>query len=119
MYRGRILPGVSIHRLTVAGLTKQEADTRLQAMVKDVLAQDIAFRTADETFLLPHVDRFLTYKTEQAVTDAMRIGHDGPLLTQWMETFRLLLHAKNLPLTALLDDEAVSTALTTSCHQKS
>lgn len=66
--------------LNVENLTKEEANEKLNNLVKDRLETDIVFKHNDQSFTLLPKEIEFNYNFEKAVDEAYDIGRDGNIL---------------------------------------
>lgn len=76
----KILKNISIMGLNVENLTKEEANEKLNNLVKDRLETDIVFKHNDQSFTLLPKEIEFNYNFEKAVDEAYDIGRDGNIL---------------------------------------
>lgn len=76
----KILKNISIMGLNVENLTKEEANEKLNNLVKDRLETDIVFKHNDQSFTLLPKEIEFNYDFEKAVDEAYDIGRDGNIL---------------------------------------
>lgn len=76
----KILKNISIMGLNVGNLTKEEANEKLNNLVKDRLETDIVFKHNDQSFTLLPKEIEFNYDFEKAVDEAYDIGRDGNIL---------------------------------------
>lgn len=76
----KILKNISIMGLNVENLTKEEANKKLNNLVKDRLETDIVFKHNDQSFTLLPKEIEFNYNFEKAVDEAYDIGRDGNIL---------------------------------------
>lgn len=76
----KILKNISIMGLNVENLTKEEANKKLNNLVKDRLETDIVFKHNDQSFTLLPKEIEFNYDFEKAVDEAYDIGRDGNIL---------------------------------------
>src|SRR4051794_2553659 len=87
---GRILPGVSIGGVSVAGLTPDAAKAKLATSLPDVSAGAMTVKAGSVQEKIAYADIGRSYNLDQAIDDAMSIGRQGNPLEQLGDQLRTL-----------------------------
>jgi vancomycin resistance protein YoaR len=107
-FEGRILPGVQVGGVSVAGLDRTAAVARLQAQLPPIPSGMVTVVVAGTEVAVPYADIGLAYDLDAMLDAAFGIGRDGNALTDGLAHVRALAHAASLPLLTRADDAAVN-----------
>ncbi len=109
-YRGRILPGVSIAGIPVAGLEPAEALRRVEGAVAPSLARTLEVRAAGLTIRPTLAELGVRAEYARAVAAAHALGREGGTLRRLAARWRLRRGA-DLPLEVVRDEEKLRTVV--------
>lgn len=103
---GRILPGVQVAGVSVAGLDRSAAAARLQAQLRS-LAGGVVTVVVDGTPVeVPYADIGRGYQVDAMVEAAFGVGRSGNAVTDGVARLQTLVRGTSLPFTASAQDPA-------------
>jgi vancomycin resistance protein YoaR len=105
---GRILPGIEVAGVSVAGLDRAAAAARLEAELPALASGTVSVVVDGTPVEIPNADIGRSYRVEAMVDAAFAVGRDGNPLTDGVARLRTLAHETSLPLTAGGDEAAVN-----------
>jgi vancomycin resistance protein YoaR len=91
MHEDRVLPGVEVAGISLAGLDRAEAETRLREALPSLSSGQLTVRFANEAAVIPYSAIGRDYNMGLMVEQAFSVGRDGALLEQAQEQLRILL----------------------------
>ena len=91
MHQGKILPGVAIAGVDVAGLTPAEAQDRLEASLPDVSSGALLLHVGSVERRVTYADIGRHYELETSIDQAMSVGRGGNPLDQLAQQVRTML----------------------------
>ena len=87
IYIGRVMPGVSVHGISIGGKTKQDAQILLSERIQYPYQGKIILQDGEKQWLVSPVEIGLMFDANTTVTEAYQIGRSGGLInnlfTQW------------------------------------
>jgi vancomycin resistance protein YoaR len=104
---GRILPGVSIGGVSVAGLTPDAAKAKLATALPDVSAGTIKVKAGSVEDAIAYADIGRNYNLDEAIDEAMNIGRQGNPLAQLGDQLRTLSTGVTVAPTVSYDAQAL------------
>jgi len=105
--QGHILPGVSIGGVPVAGLTPQDAKTKLLASLPDVSAGRLTVKAGSVEDKIAYSDLKRGYDLDATIDDAMSVGRQGKPVDQLAEQLRTMTNGVALTPTVSYDQTAL------------
>ncbi len=91
MHQGKILPGVAIAGVDVAGLTPAQAQDRLEASLPDVSSGALLLRVGSVERRVAYADIGRHYELKISIEQAMSVGRGGNPLDQLAQQVRTML----------------------------
>lgn len=88
--QGRILPGVSIERVNVAGLTPEAAKAKLLSSLPDVSAGALTVKAGSVEQEIPYAEIGRAYNLDATIDEAMKVGRQGNPLEQLGDQLRTM-----------------------------
>lgn len=104
---GRVLPGVSIGGVSVAGMTHDAARARLLATLPDVSAGKLTIRAGSVEQDVPYSDIGRAYDLDQSISAAMDVGRQGNVLDQFVGQLQTMSSSVLLTPTVTYDQAAL------------
>src|SRR3954468_16811974 len=74
---GRVLPGVSIGNVAIAGLDRTAAETALRRGLPNVASGALTVNVGDQIAVIPYADIDRDYDMKQILDDAFSVGRGG------------------------------------------
>ncbi len=107
MNEGRILPGVSIAGVEVAGLSPEEAEQKLRSTLPDVSAGSLQLTVGlvEDNIAYSEIER--EYSLEDSIVRAMSVGRDGTPLDQIAQQLRTMMGGVTLNPSVTYDAQAL------------
>lgn len=99
----RIFPGVSVQGVDLAGLTREEAVTRLRALENELRAREIEFTLDGRKWSVTPAELGFTLDAEAMADEALRAGREGFWVRQWLERRRLAREGGSLVMKGAVD----------------
>ncbi|CAN5744046.1 hypothetical protein BH24CHL6_BH24CHL6_06170 [soil metagenome] len=90
MHQDRVLPGVEVAGISLAGLDRLQAESLLREELPSLSAGHLTVRFAGEQALIPYAAFGRDYNLSLMVEQAFSVGRDGGLLEQTQEQLRIL-----------------------------
>jgi vancomycin resistance protein YoaR len=111
VYDGRVLPGVRVGGVSLAGLDRSAAVARLEAALPAPAAGNLVLNVGDERLTVPLRTLGRRYDLERAVDDALAYGRSGTLLDRAAAEARGLLSGADGGSPVTYDEAALSSYL--------
>ena len=89
-HEGRVLPGVTIGGVSLAGLDRAQAETRLRESLPSLSSGGLAVRFAGEVGTVTYADIGRDYDMPLMLDQAFALGRDGSLVDQLVGHLRVL-----------------------------
>ncbi len=105
--QGRILPGVNIASVNVAGLTPEEARAKLLATLPDVSAGALTVQAGSVEETIPYADIHRAYNLDATIEQAMQVGRNGNPIDQLGEQIRTMTGGVTLTPSVSYDAQAL------------
>jgi vancomycin resistance protein YoaR len=105
--QGRILPGVSIGGVSVAGLTPVDAKARLMGALPDVSAGALTIKAGSVEQKVAYADIGRAYNIDATIADAMQVGRHGNPLEQLGDQLHTVTSGVNLTPAISYDTKAL------------
>ncbi len=110
---GRILPGVAIAGIPVAGMTSQEATARVQAAVDVRLRRPLNLRLTETSIQFTYEQLGVRAGSiREAIAAASTLGHAGPRWSYWVTRLLLARVPVNIPVPYRHDEAVLNNVLT-------
>ncbi|HEY7600486.1 MAG TPA: peptidoglycan binding domain-containing protein, partial [Candidatus Limnocylindrales bacterium] len=117
LHAGKVLPGVSIGGVALAGLERAEAEAALREGLPALNAGHVTLRIADEQSQIAYAAIGRDYDMALMVDQAFGVGRQGSLLDQLSDQLHLLMNGVTLEPTVGWSDAAVAAELTALADQ--
>ena len=108
MHQGKILPGVAIAGVDVAGLTPAQAQDRLEASLPDVSSGAMLVHVGSVERRVAYTDIGRHYELEASIEQAMSVGRGGNPLDQLAQQVRTMLGGVSITPTISYDAQILS-----------
>ncbi|MDY5496814.1 MAG: VanW family protein [Anaerobutyricum sp.] len=93
-----IYPGVTIQGISVGGMTKEQAENKVEDYVDKVRRETVTLQVKKKTKTFPISDLDLSWKNTDVVDQAYALGKTGNPFARIIEVHRFKKSGKNLPL---------------------
>lgn len=113
-YRDRILPGVSVAGIGLAGLDRAAAEARLQTELPPIDRGTLTLRIGDESRVLTYRALGRRYDLSAMLDAAFDVGRGGSLVDQALDEVRALTRGTSVAPVATYDRQAVAGLLSTT-----
>ena len=110
-----ILKGVSIDKLDVSGMTREEALAALESYEKNLGGQSIKLGIGDNVIEAKLSDLGVTFDNEDLVDEAIGVGHAGNIVKRYKDQKDLQHSAKTFPLSWQTNEDTVRTYVENNC----
>lgn len=110
-----ILKGVSIDKLDVSGMTREEALAALESYEKNLGGQSIKLGIGDNVIEAKLSDLGVTFDNEDLVDEAIGVGHAGNIVKRYKDQKDLQHSGKTFPLSWQTDEDTVRTYVEDNC----
>ena len=110
-----ILKGVSIDKLDVSGMTREEALAALESYEKNLGGQSIKLGIGDNVIEAKLSDLGVTFDNEDLVDEAIGIGHAGNIVKRYKDQKDLQHSGKTFPLSWQTNEDTVRTYVENNC----
>lgn len=110
-----ILKGVSIDKLDVSGMTREEALAALESYEKNLGGQSIKLGIGDNVIEAKLSDLGVTFDNEDLVDEAIGVGHAGNIVKRYKDQKDLQHSGKTFPLSWQTDEDTVRTYVENNC----
>ena len=110
-----ILKGVSIDKLDVSGMTREEALTALESYEKNLGGQSIKLGIGDNVIEAKLSDLGVTFDNEDLVDEAIGVGHAGNIVKRYKDQKDLQHSGKTFPLSWQTNEDTVRTYVENNC----
>ncbi|RHW05189.1 hypothetical protein DXA90_00620 [Clostridiaceae bacterium OF09-1] len=110
-----ILKGVSIDKLDVSGMTREEALAALESYEKNLGGQSIKLGIGDNVIEAKLSDLGVTFDNEDLVDEAIGVGHAGNIVKRYKDQKDLQHSGKTFPLSWQTNEDTVRTYVENSC----
>ncbi len=109
----RVMPGVSVAGVNVAGLDRPAAEARLRAELPSMGTGELMLLVDGEATAVPFADLGRGYRLDQMLDSAFAVARSGNPLADVVGRLRTLIHASAIPPVAASDDpDALDKAVT-------
>jgi vancomycin resistance protein YoaR len=110
-YDGRIMPGVRVAGVSVEGLDRRAAATRLQAELPSITNGAVSVVMDGTAVEVRYADLGRGYDLDAMVDAAFGVGRDGNFLTDGVARLRALAHPTMMPFAARAERESAINAV--------
>ena len=110
-----ILKGVSIDKLDVSGMTREEALAALESYEKNLGGQSIKLGIGDNVIEAKLSDLGVTFDNEDLVDEAIGAGHAGNIVKRYKDQKDLQHSGKTFPLSWQTNEDTVRTYVENNC----
>ena len=110
-----ILKGVSIDKLDVSGMTREEALVALESYEKNLGGQSIKLGIGDNVVEAKLSDLGVTFDNEDLVDEAIGVGHAGNIVKRYKDQKDLQHSGKTFPLSWQTNEDTVRTYVENNC----
>ena len=110
-----ILKGVSIDKLDVSGMTREEALAALESYEKNLGGQSIKLGIGDNVIEAKLSDLGVTFDNEDLVDEAIGVGHAGNIVKRYKDQKDLQHSGKTCPLSWQTNEDTVRTYVENNC----
>ena len=110
-----ILKGVSIDKLDVSGMTREEALAALESYEKNLGGQSIKLGIGDNVIGAKLSDLGVTFDNEDLVDEAIGVGHVGNIVKRYKDQKDLQHSGKTFPLSWQTNEDTVRTYVENNC----
>lgn len=110
-----ILKGVSIDKLDVSGMTREEALAALESYEKNLGEQSIKLGIGDNVIEAKLSDLGVTFDNEDLVDEAIGVGHAGNIVKRYKDQKDLQHSGKTFPLSWQTNEDTVRTYVENNC----
>ena len=110
-----ILKGVSIDKLDVSGMTREEALAALESYEKNLGGQSIKLGIGDNVIEAKLSDLGVTFDNEDLVDEAIGVGHAGNIVKRYKDQKDLQHSGKTFPLSWQTNEDTVRTYVENNC----
>ena len=110
-----ILKGVSIDKLDVSGMTREEALAALESYEKNLGGQSIKLGIGDNVVEAKLSDLGVTFDNEDLVDEAIGVGHAGNIVKRYKDQKDLQHSGKTFPLSWQTNEDTVRTYVENNC----
>ena len=110
-----ILKGVSIDKLDVSGMTREEALAALESYEKNLGGQSIKLGIGDNVIEAKLSDLGVTFDNEDLVAEAIGVGHAGNIVKRYKDQKDLQHSGKTFPLSWQTNEDTVRTYVENNC----
>ena len=110
-----ILKGVSIDKLDVSGMTREEALAALESYEKNLGGQSIKLGIGDNVIEAKLSDLGVTFDNEDLVDEAIGVGHAGNIVKRFIDQKDLQHSGKTFPLSWQTNEDTVRTYVESNC----
>lgn len=110
-----ILKGVSIDKLDVSGMTREEALAALESYEKNLGGQSIKLGIGDNVIEAKLSDLGVTFDNEDLVEEAIGVGRAGNIVKRYKDQKDLQHSGKTFPLSWQTDEDTVRTYVENNC----
>ena len=110
-----ILKGVSIDKLDVSGMTREEALAALESYEKNLGGQFIKLGIGDNVIEAKLSDLGVTFDNEDLVDEAIGVGHAGNIVKRYKDQKDLQHSGKTFPLSWQTNEDTVRTYVENNC----
>ena len=110
-----ILKGVSIDKLDVSGMTREEALAALKSYEKNLGGQSIKLGIGDNVIEAKLSDLGVTFDNEDLVDEAIGVGHAGNIVKRYKDQKDLQHSGKTFPLSWQTNEDTVRTYVENNC----
>ena len=110
-----ILKGVSIDKLDVSGMTREEALAALESYEKNLGGQSIKLGIGDNVIEAKLSDLGVTFDNEDLVDEAIGVGHAGNIVKRYKDQKDLQHSGKTFPLSWQTNEDTARTYVENNC----
>ena len=110
-----ILKGVSIDKLDVSGMTREEALAALESYEKNLGGQSIKLGIGDNVIEAKLSDLGVTFDNEDLVDEAIGVGHAGNIVKRYKDQKDLQHSGKTFPLSWQTNENTVRAYVENNC----
>lgn len=110
-----ILKGVSIDKLDVSGMTREEALAALESYEKNLGGQSIKLGIGDNVIEAKLSELGVTFDNEDLVDEAIGVGHVGNIVKRYKDQKDLQHSGKTFPLSWQTNEDTVRTYVENNC----
>ena len=110
-----MLKGVSIDKLDVSGMTREEALAALESYEKNLGGQSIKLGIGDNVIEAKLSDLGVTFDNEDLVDEAIGVGHAGNIVKRYKDQKDLQHSGKTFPLSWQTNEDTVRTYVENNC----
>ncbi len=112
-HTGRVLPGVDVAGVPLAGLTPSQAVAELRRELPDVSNGSLSVRVGDSERQIPYAAIDRDYDLQQMVDGAMSVGRGGSPIDQVGHQLRTMMSGVSVPLIVSWDAEVLTGQIAT------
>ena len=106
-----IMKGVYVNEIDLSGISQSEAKDKIEALVNEKLAKEIAISYNDYNSTLNATILELNYDINSAIENAYSIGRSGSLISNNYEILSAMLFEKKINININLNDDATKTII--------
>ncbi|MDF2891055.1 MAG: hypothetical protein K0R80_1422 [Clostridia bacterium] len=105
----QIRDNISINGTNVAGLTKRQAEDRLNTIYNDKIESSfISLKFDNKEWKINYSDLGYSYNIAETVDNAYKVGHEGDVFKQLTETLQARFKAQNFELESSYNNEPIN-----------
>ena len=107
-HQGRVLPGVSVGSVSLAGLDRDAAQTALRRALPDLCSGRLSVRIGDRQAVITYAEIGRDYDLPEMLDSAFSVGRAGTPTYQVGQQLRTLLNGVSLPLVVKFDAQRLA-----------
>src|SRR4051794_30950547 len=105
---GRVLPGVSVGSVSLAGLDRPHAEAALRGTLPSVASGALTVDLGDETTTIPYAEVGRDYDIAQMLDEAFGVGRGGTPTDQIGQQLRTLISGVSVPVAVKFDGQKLA-----------
>src|SRR4051794_37771493 len=111
LHEGRVLPGVSVGNVSIAGLDRPGAQAALQQGLPNVGSGALSVKVGDKTTRISYTEIGRSYEMKHMLDNAFGVGRAGTPIDQVGEQLHTMLSGVHVPLAVTWDAEKLASRI--------
>ncbi len=101
----KIIKGVTINKINIGKLTKEEATKLIKDRMQEYIEKDINIKSSDFEYSIKLSQIGVEYKIEEAIEKAYNVGRDGNIFSNNFRIIKSMINGENIELEYSYNDE--------------
>ena len=107
----KIIKGIKIKNIEIGGLTKEEAEKKINEKIQEKLDNDIVFKAENFEYSIKLSQIEINYDTKKAVQEAYETGRKGNIFINNFEIINTIIKGKNIDIEYTYNEKLLDDAI--------